>query len=55
MCCHNIFTGALAENNCLTKVSGMMNAFGTIMSAYGGEVSKCNCPLILYQCMIEFS
>ena len=55
MCCHINFTGALAESNRLTKVSGVMKAFGTIMSAYRGEVSKYNSPLILYQCMIELS
>ncbi|XP_041379187.1 ATP synthase subunit O, mitochondrial-like [Gigantopelta aegis] len=30
---------ALAENNRLTKVSGVIKAFGTIMSAYRGEVN----------------
>ena len=39
MCCQNNFTGALAENNCLTKVSGVIKAFGTNMSAYRGEVN----------------
>ena len=36
MCCHNNFTGALAKNNRLIKVSGVIKAFGTIMSAYRG-------------------
>ena len=39
MGCHNNFTGALAESNCLTKVSGVIKAFGKIMSAYRGEVN----------------
>ena len=54
MCCHN-FTGALAENNRLTKVSEMMKAFGTIMSICRAEVSKYNCLSILCQYMIELS
>ena len=39
MCCHNNFAGALAEKIHLTKVSGVMKGFDTIMSAYRGEVN----------------
>ena len=43
MCCDDDFTGALPENNCLTKVSGVIKTFGTMMTAYRGEV---NCVVI---------
>ena len=39
MCCHNNFTGALAEDNHFTEVCGVIKAFGTNMSAYRGEVN----------------
>ena len=38
MCSHNDFIGTLAENNPLNKVSRVIKAFGTTLSAYKGGV-----------------